>query len=68
MNTRTANALALAFKIAAMGLAGATISLAVLGAGDAATYAVILAIGLFSLAIGSVMHQQQLRRGDERRP
>lgn len=63
MRTDTPYALALAFKIAAMGLAGATISLAILDAGDAATYSVILAIGLFSLAVGSVMHQQQVRRG-----
>lgn len=63
MNTETGITLALAFKIAAMGLAGATISLAFLDAGDETTYAAILAIGLFSLAVGSVMHQQQLRRG-----
>ncbi len=51
--------IALALKIGAMGLAGATISLAALDAGDAGTYSVILAIGLFLLAIGSVMHQQR---------
>lgn len=55
--------IALAFKIAAMGLAGATIALAILDAGDAGTYAVILAIGLFMLAIGSVMHQQRTSAG-----
>lgn len=59
MRTDTWRPVALALKIAAMGLAGATISLAILGAGDEATYAVILAIGLFLLAVGSVMHQQR---------
>lgn len=61
MTASTWKALALAFTIAAMGLAAATITLAILDAGDAGTYSVILALGIFSLAIGSVMHQQETR-------
>lgn len=63
MTTDTPHAIALGFKIAAMGLCAATISLVILDAGDTGTYAIILALAIFSLAIGSVMHQQQLRRG-----
>lgn len=61
MTASTRMAVALAFKIAAMGLAAATIALAILDAGDAGTYSIILGLGVFSLAIGSVMHQQETR-------
>lgn len=62
MTAATWRALALTFKIAAMGLAAATIALAILDAGDAGTYSIILALGVFSLAVGSVMYQQEVRR------
>jgi hypothetical protein len=64
MERGTWKALSLAFKIAAMGLAAATIALVILDAGDAGTYSIILAIGLFVMAVGSTMEQQEsLRRG-----
>lgn len=63
MTADNGRALALAFQIAAMGLAAAPIALAILDAGDAGTYSIVLALGIFSLTIGSLMNQQQLRRG-----
>ena len=45
--------LALAFKNTALGLAAATFALVAIGAGDGATYAVILAVGLAALALGA---------------
>jgi hypothetical protein len=63
MSGNPSSALALAFQIAAMGLASATIALAILGAGGAGSYAVIPAIAIFSLAIGSLMHQRSARAG-----
>ena len=61
MTADDGRARALAFQIAAMGLAAATIALAILDGGDAGTYSFILALGVFSLAIGSLMHRQQDR-------
>lgn len=58
MTDQTWRAVALAPKISAMGLAAATIALVALGGGDEGTYGVILAIGLFVLAVASNMEHQ----------
>lgn len=51
--------LAVAFKGVAMAMAAVTIALVILAAGDAGTYAIFLAIGLFALAVGSMMDHRQ---------
>lgn len=51
--------LAMAFKGVAMGMAAVTIALVILAAGDPGTYAIFLAIGLFALAVGSMMDHRQ---------
>lgn len=52
--------LGLAFKAVAMAMAAITIVFIILEAGDAGTYGIFLAIGLFSMVIGSIMdHRTQ---------
>jgi cell division protein FtsW (lipid II flippase) len=55
--------LGLAFKAVAMAMAAVTIAFVILAEGDAGTYATFLAIGLFAMAIGSMMDH---RRGPDR--
>jgi hypothetical protein len=55
-------ALALAFRSRRWASPPPTIALAIIDTRDAGRYAIILALGVFSLAIGSVMLQQQARR------
>lgn len=47
-------AVALAFKGVAMAMAAVTIAMVALTAGNAGTYALFLAIGLFAMAVGSI--------------
>lgn len=47
--------LAMAFKGVAMAMAAVTIAFVILDAGSAGTYATFLAIGLFAMAVGSLM-------------
>lgn len=57
------DALALAFKGVALAMAAMTIAFIALGEGDRGISAIFLAIGLFSIAVGSVMdHRMALGR------
>lgn len=51
--------LAIAFKGVAMAMAAVTVALVILGEGDAGTYGIFLAVGLFSVAIGSLMDHRR---------
>lgn len=51
--------LAIAFKGVAMAMAAITIAFVILTAGDAGTYAIFLAIGLFAMAVGSMMDHRR---------
>lgn len=51
--------LAIAFKGVAMAMAAVTIAFVVLGAGNAGTYATFLAVGLFAMAVGSLMDHRR---------
>jgi len=52
--TNTGLTLSTVFNIIGMAMAAVTIAFVAIGAGDAGTYAIFLAIGLFSLAAGSI--------------
>ena len=51
--------LAIAFKGVAMAMAAVTIAFVILAAGDAGTYAIFLAIGLFAMVVGSMMDHRR---------
>lgn len=52
-------ALGIAFKAVAMAMAMVTVAFIILDEGDAGTWGIFLAIGLFAVAVGSMMHHQK---------
>ena len=52
-------ALGIAFKAVAMAMSAVTVAFIILDEGDASTYGIFLAIGLFAVAVGSMMHHRK---------
>lgn len=51
--------LAIAFKGVTMAMAAVTVAFVILEAGDTGLYATFLAIGLFAMAVGSIMDHRR---------